>query len=402
MTVQVTELSSVDFVPGKTESSESITVQKGVVALSIRVDRQTDLKEDVFTDTRPTTFTLLRSKDGKEWEEAVSFTAHGGKKETSEGTQAEYSELAFRVRDPDWMYRIQVDSPSEQKLPIQLYANDEYTDFAAPLEKSSNSVGYVDNEAYTGTNIASFTTSADLTVTGSDVAVYAAIAGRDLSSWSVSSCKWNGSGGSDMTAVSGSDSGAQSTDFAYIRSQFYRALSSIVSGSAKVYIAFSLTVDYVVVECTSWNTVDQSTPEHETWTANASSGIPSYGQDVQVPISKSNMTSASGNKIMGIALSVNQSYTAPISQTGSAATSISSGSNINRSYLSGYWSPTGSTHTIGFNAARGTSYAYSETYIVGSAVSIKEATGGGPTVAGPLISSKLAGQNNIIGGRIIQ
>lgn len=401
MTIEVKQLQALQYAGGLTEVSEDIKVSKGTVALAIRVDRQTDLAEDLFTDSRPTTFYLLRSKDGKVWEEAVNFTAHGGKKSAADGTQAEYSELAFRVRDPDWMYRVKVDSPSAQKLPIQIYANDEYTDFAAPLEKSSNSVGYVDNELYTGTNIASFTTSADLTVTGSDVAVYAAISGRDASSWSVSSCKWGGSGGSDMTAVSGTDTGAYGTGYAYLRSQFYRALAAIVSGSAKVYVAFSLTVDYVVVECTSWNTVDQTTPELDTWNETATSGIPSYGQDVQVTIDDT-MTTASGNKVVGIAMSVHASYAAPISQTGSNATSISNGSNINRSYRSGYWSPTGSTHTIGFNAARGTSYSYAETYIVGSAVSIKEATGGGPTVAGPLISSKLAGQNNIIGGRIIQ
>ncbi|MGE0367045.1 MAG: hypothetical protein AB7Q00_15055 [Phycisphaerales bacterium] len=383
MSVQFRNALTDQYARGQTITGDEFNLPADCVALEVRIRRDTTATaaDGVWKDPGYVGVTLLRSSDGKNWVESGYFGTVGGKQTDvdykGEIYEHQYAGIVIPIYRDGWVFKLKVDSPAAQKLPFEIYYH--IADKGRPplAIDPRNSVGFVDGDNTIGTSVTTLQNPNDVAVSGSNKAIYAQITYYNAASRTVSSSKWGGSGGANMTEVQAT------TINASMRGYDYRMLNSGISAAAKVYVTMSGACTKLALTVWSWNEVDQTTPEDDlTGTRYSTGAISASASDT--------LNTASGGKCIFQACGwvdygvVN--WTPLYSPTGSE---INTNGN-NPAFLSDYYSSTGATQQVGVTGA--SSYGYGNSYVLGHGLALNEASAGGPSteIASGALSSGAA------------
>lgn len=368
MSVQFRNALTDQYARGQTITGDEFNLPEDCVALEVRIRRDTTATDadGVWKDPGYVGVTLLRSSDGKNWVESGYFGTVGGKQTDvdyrGETYEHQYAGIEVPIYRDGWVFKLKVDSPAAQKLPFEIYYH--IADKGRPplAIDPRNSVGFVDGDNTIGTSVTTLQNPNDVAVSGSNKAIYAQITYYNAASRTVSSSKWGGSGGANMTEVQAT------TINASMRGYDYRMLNSGISAAAKVYVTMSGACTKLALTVWSWNEVDQTTPEDDlTGTRYSTGAISASASDT--------LNTASGGKCIFQACGwvdygvIN--WTPLYSPTWSE---INTNGN-NPAFLSDYYSSTGATQQVGVTGA--SSYGYGNAYVLGHGLALNEATGGG-------------------------
>lgn len=371
---QVRVAQQTEFAAGRTLAADEFNIPANASGIEVHLERLTSIAamdgRYPLHDNGLTHVHLLRSLDGKTWEVGGGFSTTGGvfdvEKGDGESFESPVTSGRFPIRKDGYVYRLLVDSPSQQTLNIEVHYIVEDGERQQP--DKHNSIGVVDTDHASGTSVSSLTTGT-LSQSGSDKGATALVGYYSGSSRSLSSIKWGGSGGTDFT-----DTSYVTNYTASMRIFGGWANNGVLTSDGTVYAALNNTATYMYLSACSWNTVDQATPMLETY-------FPiSAAQGLDGAVTQTNVyTVAAGNRLHTMGIGWGSYGTGSIAASGADFTQIQAwGSGTLNRAISGYHSPTsGSTLTAGYTYTP--SYTYDDPWILTAGISLKEASGGGST-----------------------